>query len=357
MITVLRRRAKSLVGLDVGSSAVKAVEIRQTGGEYGVTALGTEPLPPKTIVDGAIADRGRVTDAVRAVLSDHAIKTKEMAVSIAGNAVIVKRISLPAMSPEELSASIYWEAKQHIPFDVEDVKRDYQVLGSTPDEAASGNQDVLLVAAKKDRIADYTEVIRQAGCEPVVMDVDGFAVQNAYELNYGVEPNAIIVLLNIGASAVNVNVLHGDQPVFTRDLAIGGNAYTEALQKELGLGSDDAELLTKGVPVDRLTYDDAEPVVRAVNDNLIMEVGKTIDFFRATAPSDEITRVVLSGGTSRIEGLAEALADCFDTKVEALDPFRRIAIEGSAIRDEHRAEMGPIAAVAVGLAMRRADDR
>lgn len=322
-----------------------------------MTALGAEPLPPETIVDGAIVDRRIVSDAVKKVLVDMGIKTREVALSIAGNAVIVKRIKLPTMGADELRTSIYWEAKQYIPFDVEDVNLDYQVLSSTPDGAEPGDQDVLLVAAKKDRIADYTEVIGQAGCVPVVMDVDAFAVQNAYELNHGVEPGAVVALLDIGASAVNVNVLDGDQPVFTRDLATGGNAYTDALQKELGLGFDDAERLKKGVPVDGLTYEDAEPVVRAVTENLIMEIGKTIDFFRATASSDDISRVVVSGGSSRIEGLVESLADRFDTVVESLDPFRRVAIEAGSMTDGRRAELAPIAAVAVGLAMRRADDR
>ncbi len=152
-------------------------------------------------------------------------------------------------------------------------------------------------------------------------------------------------------------MLQGDRPAFARDLAIGGNAYTEALQKELGLGFDDAESLKKGMPVDGLTYDDAEPVVRAVSDNLITEVGKTIDFFRATASSDDLTRVMLSGGTSRIEGLSEALGDRFDVPVEPLDPFRRMATDDLPLSDEARTELGPVASVAMGLAMRRVHDR
>ena len=216
---------------------------------------------------------------------------------------------------------------------------------------------MLLVAAKKDRIGEYTQVIEMAGCVPVVMDVDAFAVQNAYELNHGADPTATVVLLNVGASAVNVNILHGGRPVFTRDLAVGGNDYSEALQKEFGLAFDDAELLKKGVPVDGLTYDDAEPVVRAVSDNLITEVGKTIDFFRATASTDALTQVVLSGGTSRTEGLTEALSERFDVPVGPLDPFRQVATNDLPVTDDGRAELGAVTAVAVGLAMRRADDR
>ena len=357
MISALRRRSRPLVGLDIGSSSVKVIALSPAGEAFSLGAVGREPLPPGAIVDGAVVNQEAVAEAVRTVLTKQGVKTKEVAVSIAGNAVIVKRINLPVMSQDELASSIYWEAKQYIPFDVEDVNLDYQVLGPASGADASGGQDVLLVAAKKDRIAEYGRVVEAVGCVPVVMDVDAFAVQNAYEANYGVEATSTVALLNVGASAVNVNVLQGDRPAFTRDLAIGGNAYTEALQKELGLGFDDAELLKKGVPVDGLTYDDAEPVVRAVSDNLITEVGKTIDFFRATASSDDLTRVVLSGGASRIEGLSEALGDRFDVPVEPLDPFRRIATDDLPLTDEARTELGPVASVAMGLAMRRAHDR
>ena len=173
---MLGRRSKSLVGLDIGSSVVKVVELRQSGGEYKVVAVGVQPMPPDSIVGGAIMDGGIVTDAIRTVFSQQGIKAKEVAVSLAGNAVIIKKIKLPVMSEDELSQSIYWEAKQNIPFDIEDVNLDYQVLetSSTP---SAGSQEVLLVAAKKEKIADYTGVITQAGCVPVVVDVDAFALQ------------------------------------------------------------------------------------------------------------------------------------------------------------------------------------
>ena len=244
---MLGRRPRSLVGLDIGSSAVKAVELREGGGRYCVEALAVEPLPSGSIVDGAIVDKGVVSDTVRKVFESQAIKTKEVAISLAGTAVIVKKLSLPTMRPEELSASIYWEARQYIPFAIEDVHLDYQVLDLTSETAAKGIQDVLLVAARKERVADYADVVARAGCVPVVVDVDAFALQNAYEMNHGIEPETVVALLNVRGSAININVIHGGQPIFTRDLAIGGNAYTEALQKELSLGFDDADRLKRGV--------------------------------------------------------------------------------------------------------------
>ena len=168
--------------------------------------------------------------------------------------------------------------------------------------------DVLLVAAKKEKIADYTGVIAQAGRSAVVVDVDAFALQNAYEVNYGIDPNAVVVLLNAGASATNINILQGDQSVFTRDISIGGNAYTEALQRELNLPFETADALKRGLPVDGVTYDDARPVLRAVTENVMLEIQKTFDFFKATAASDKIDRIMLSGGASRAEGFTEMLA-------------------------------------------------
>src|SRR5580765_1322577 len=199
------RRAKALVGLDIGSSAVKAVELKPAGKSYKVTAFGTEPLPPDSIVDGAIIDGAAVADAIRRLFDGRAIKTKDVAASLSGNAVIVKKISLPVMTDAELAESIYWEAEQYIPFDIQDVNLDYQILDAGRGPDSKGTMDVLLVAAKKEKIADYIGVITQAGRTAVVVDVDAFALQNAYETNYGLEPQSVVVPLNAGASALNIN--------------------------------------------------------------------------------------------------------------------------------------------------------
>ena len=217
--------------------------------------------------------------------------------------------------------------------------------------------DVLLVAAKKEKIADYTGVIAQAGRVPVVVDVDAFALQNAYELNYGAEAGAVIVLLNAGASAININILSGDQSLFTRDISIGGNAYTEAVQKELNLPFDSAEQVKKGQPVDGVTFEDAVPVLHAMTENVLLEIQKTFDFFKATAASDRIDRVLLSGGASRVDGFAQALEERFGAPVEAFDPFKKIAFEPQKLGITDPEQMLTTAAVAVGLALRRAGDR
>jgi len=217
--------------------------------------------------------------------------------------------------------------------------------------------DVLLVAAKKEKILDYTGVIQQAGRTPVVVDVDAFALQNAYEINYGNDPQAVVVLLNAGASAININIVVNAQSVFTRDVSLGGNAYTEAVQRELNLPFESAELVKKGFPVDGATFEDVIPVLKAMTENVLLEVQKTFDFFKATAVTDRIDRIMLSGGASRVEGFSEALQERFGTPVEMFDPFRKVTLDSKKFSAEQRDTIIPTAAVAVGLALRRAGDR
>jgi type IV pilus assembly protein PilM len=353
--TVVFRKAKALVGLDIGSSAIKAVELKPAGKGYKVTAFGAEPIPPDSIVDGAIIDGAAVADAIRRLFDDRNIKTKDVAASLSGNAVIVKKITLPIMTEAELAESIYWEAEQYIPFDIQDVNLDYQIVEQG--DPARGTMDVLLVAAKKEKIADYTGVIAQAGRSPVIVDVDAFALQNAFEVNYGIQPGQVVALLNAGASATNINILAGDQSVFTRDISIGGNAYTEALQRELSLPFQQADDLKRGVESDGVTFEDARPVLRAVSENVMLEIQKTFDFFKATASSDRIDRIMVSGGASRAEGFTDMLTERFETPVEPFDPFKRVTFDPRKASNMTAAAVAPTAAVAVGLALRRVGDR
>jgi len=350
-------RSKPVAGLDIGSSTVKAVELKASGGAYRVTAFAAEPVPPHSIVDGAIMDGGAVADAIRRLFEHKAFKARDVAVSLSGSAVIVKKISLPVMTDQELAESIGWEAEQYIPFDIQDVTLDYQILDGGTGAASKGAMDVLLVAAKKDKIADYTGVIAQAGCQPIVVDVDAFALQNAYELNYGADAQAVVVLMNAGASAININIVSGDQSLFTRDISIGGNAYTEAIQKELHLPFEAAEQLKRGVPVDGATVEDVLPVLQAMTENVLVEIQKTFDFFKATASSDRIDRIVLSGGASQVDGFAQALQARFGAVVESFDPFRKVTFDPHKLGITNVEEVMLTSAVAVGLAVRKAGDR
>jgi type IV pilus assembly protein PilM len=349
------RKAKAVVGLDIGSSAVKAVELKTAGRAFKVVAYGREPLPADSIVDGAIIDGAAVADTIKRLFEKRKIRTKDVAASLSGNAVIVKKITLPLMTEAELAESIYWEAEQYIPFDIQDVNLDYQVL-ERGEPGAKSTMEVLLVAAKKEKIADYTGVIAQAGRTAVVLDVDAFALQNAYEVNYGVEAGAVVVLLNVGASATTINILNGEQSVFTRDIPIGGNAYTEALQRELNLPYESADGLKRGVDAEGASFDDARPVLRAVSENVMLEIQKTFDFYNASAASDRVDRIVVSGGASRAEGFTEMLAERFNAPVDVFDPFKKISFDPKKLGGDDP-DAGATSAVAVGLALRRVGDR
>jgi type IV pilus assembly protein PilM len=350
-------KSKAVVGLDIGSSAVKAVELKAAGKNFKVAAFAIESVPPDSIVDGAIIDGAAVAEAIRRVFENKAFKTKEVAASLSGNAVIVKKINLPVMTEAELAESIYWEAEQYIPFDIQDVNLDYQILNTGTGEDAAGTMDVLLVAAKKEKIADYTGVISQAGRLPVIVDVDAFALQNAYEVNYGLDPEAVVVLLNAGASAININIITGDQSVFTRDISMGGNSYTEAVQKELNLPFESAEQLKRGLPVEGTTFEEVQPVLHAMTENVLLEIQKTFDFFKASATSDRIDRIVVSGGASRVDGFTASLQERFNTAVEVFDPFKTIAFDAAKLGVTDPEGLSATAAVAVGLALRKTGDR
>ena len=350
------RRSRALVGLDVGSSAVKAVELKTAGKGFRVSAFGMQHVPPDSIVDGKIIDASAVAEAIRGIFEGNkAFTTRNVCASLSGNAVIVKKITLPVMTKSELDESIFWEAEQYIPFEIHDVNVDCQILDPGTGPESGGTMEVLLVAVKKEKIRDYSGVIALAGRTPVIVDVDAFALQNAYEVNYGLEPGEVVVLLNAGASAINVNILQGDQSVFTRDIPIGGNAYTEAVQKDLDLGFDAAEQLKKGVPVDGATFEEARSVIREVTESVLLEIHKTFDFFSAGS-SAQFDRIVLSGGASRIDGFREMLLERFATPVEEFDPFYAVTWDVKAT-DVDPAEAGASAAVAVGLALRRVGDR
>jgi type IV pilus assembly protein PilM len=353
----LFRKSKTVVGLDIGSSAVKAVELKPAGkGGCKVAAFASEPVPPDTIVDGTIVDGVAVAGAIRRIFESKRFKAKDVVASLSGNAVIVKKIALPVMSDAELAESIHWEAEQYIPFDIQDVNLDYQLLEDLPGEGGKQTMDVLLVAAKRDKIAEYTGVIAQAGRAAVVVDIDAFAVQNCFETNYGLD-GGVSVLLNAGASAINVNIIAGDQSLFTRDISVGGNAYTEAVQREFNLAFDVAEQAKKGHSVEGVPFEDVRSVLRTMNESVALEIQKTFDFFKATTSQDRIDRIVLCGGASQVDGFAELLEERFGAPVEGLDPFKTVTIEADRLGISNLADMAPTAAVAVGLALRAAGDR
>src|SRR3970040_2017170 len=227
-------KSKPVAGLDIGSSAIKAVELRGTKQGYELVSFGVEPLAQDTVVDGAIMDAPLVAAGIGSIFDQQKVKAKSVATSVSGHSVIVKRVALPLMTEEELYDRIQTEASQHIPFDIADVNLDYQLLDSVDTQ-----MDVLLVAVKKDKILNHTNVLAQAGKTPMVVDIDAVALQNCFEINYDPDPGQTVALLNVGASVMNINIVRGGVPLFTRDVSVGGQQYTDALLKEMELSCED----------------------------------------------------------------------------------------------------------------------
>ena len=347
-------KSKNLVGLDVGSSAVKLVELKEKkAGSFQLLKVGIEPLSPEAIVDGSIMDSSMVVDTIQRLNASQNVKNSNFATSLSGHSVIIKRISLPAMSPEELAESIQWEAEQYIPFDINDVNLDYVPLTSA---SAGENVEVILVAVKKEKINDYTSVITQAGRTCALVDVDAFAVQNCYEANYDVDEGRVVALVNVGASVTNVNVLNGSVSQFWRDITFGGNQYTDAIQRELNLSFAEAESLKRGEAVGDYTIQQVIPILNSVSEDFAGELRKTLDFYTATSGAEGVDQIILSGGGAGVMNLETVLRDKFGIAVEIMNPFRRVSFNEGEFNPEWIAEVGPGMAVAVGLAIRKLGD-
>jgi len=348
-------KSKNVVGLDIGSSAVKLVELKEKkGGTFQLVKLGAERLSPEAIVDGSIMDSSMVVETIQKLNTDQSVKNSNYATSLSGHSVIIKKITLPAMSPEELSESIQWEAEQYIPFDINDVNLDYVPLSASA--GGGDNIDVILVAVKKEKINDYTSVISQTGKAAVLVDVDAFALQNCYEINYEVEDGKVLALVNIGASVTNVNVLSGGTSLFWRDITFGGNQYTDAIQRELSLSFEQAEELKRGHAVGDYTIQQVIPILNSVSEDFAGELRKTLDFFTATSGAERVDEIVLAGGGSGVLNLDAILRDKFGIPVSIMDPFRKINVDESQFNPEELAEIAPSMAIAVGLAIRKLGD-
>jgi type IV pilus assembly protein PilM len=350
-------KSRLAVGLDIGSSSVKLVQLKERKGGYALLAWGQAQLPPEAIVDGALMNSSAIVDAIRGLLADQRVKSKEVAIGVRGHSVIIKKIQLPRMTQDELDESIQWEAEQYIPFDVKDVNIDTQIL--TPQGDGAGQMDVLLVAAKKDMINDYTSVCAEAGLTVTVVDVDAFAVQNAYEANYEPAPGETVVLINVGAAVSNINIIANGVTTFTRDITMGGNAFTEEIQKQLNISYDEAEALKVGGQgeTDAVVPQEVERVIQGVADQMAGEIQRSLDFYAATAADARIARVLLSGGTARIPALFKVIEARAGVPVELLNPFKAIDIDHKRFDAAAVQNAAAAAAVAVGLALRRPGDK
>jgi type IV pilus assembly protein PilM len=352
-----QRKLKPLVGLDVGSSAIKLVQLREGKTGYVVERFGIRSIEPELIVDGTIMDAGPIVDAIKALAAEQKLKTKDVALAVSGHSVIIKRVKLAPMSEEELEEMIKWEATQYIPFDINEVNLDFAILDDQRGEEPQGEMNVALVAVKKDKLAAYTSLIVEAGLKPVVVDVDAFTLENMYCTNYDVNPNEVVGLVNIGASIINLNILVGGTFAFTRDISIGGNRYTEMIQKELNVSYAAAESAKRGQQNREADAAAVDSIVATINAEVATEVSRSLDYFRTTTTHEQVDKLLLSGGGAKVKGLVEALTERCHIPLELANPFKRIDVDPKAIDPEQLKDGALQAAVSVGLAIRRLGDR
>lgn len=348
-------RKKGVIGLDIGSSSIKLVELVESKNTYKLQNLGIAPLPPEAIVDGALMDSVTIIDTIRELIANTKAKTKDVITSVSGHSVIVKKITLPLMSDSELEESIQWEAERYIPFDINEVNIDFQIFGSSSENPEV--MDVVLVAAKKDIINDYVSVIIESGLNPVIIDVDSFAIENMLSVNYEMEKDETVAMANVGASITNINILKNNMTAFTRDIFKGGNQITEEIQRQLHIDYEEAEKIKVGSKIDATSQSIIQEVLKSASESLAIEIGNSIEFFQSTTTYEKISKLYLSGGGSKIKDFDIVLQQHIGIPVEIVNPFKKIEYSEKNFDLEYLREIGPMMAVGVGLATRKVGDR
>ncbi|MBI4635491.1 MAG: type IV pilus assembly protein PilM [Candidatus Rokubacteria bacterium] len=342
-------KKQELFGLDIGSAMVKAVQLRESGPSYALAALGMAPVAPDAISDGSIKDPPAVIDAVKDAVAKAGLKTTDIAISVCGRELIIKKVQIPEVPPKELHGAVLLEAEHHIPFAADEVYIDYHVVGTQ-----GGQMDLILVAVKKSKVAEYVSVAEEAGLNPVIVDVDGFALGNQFELNTPEPGTDAVALIDIGASVMKTNVIHGGATIFARDIPFGGNNYTQAIAQRLRISFDEAEAAKIGKDVG-VKWEAIVPALEEVSRELSLEVQRTFDYFSSTAESERIGKIVLAGGCAQLPGLNEYLSSTWGIAVEMARPLDRVEVPPA--HAEEVAAAGPALAVAVGLGLRRAGDK
>jgi len=349
---------KGIVGLDIGSYSIKAVELaakkKKDRDVFEVVRIGYELLPHDAIVEGTIIDSTAVVETIKMIFDENKFKNRNIAISISGNSVIIKKISLPAMDKEELAESIVWEAKHNIPYPYEETNVDYAIL-RPPRGSEERNLDILLVAAKKDKIANYSNVVNQARKNLVAIDIDVFALQNSLEVNYPEDfQSKILAVVNIGANITNVAIIERGTSQLVRDLSLGGFFFIENIRKELNLSFDEAEKLLKGIPVKSVAPEKVDELVSFNVKDLLDEIDKTFSFYEAGEKKEKkIEQIYLSGGLAQLKNIAQSFEQKFGIKTEAFNPFRNVAFDEKRLEPVYPQEMAPLFGVAVGLAIRK----
>jgi type IV pilus assembly protein PilM len=351
--------AKQCIGLDVGSSAIKLVQLKIGRRELTLQNFGIEPVPPQTIVDGAVMNHGALVDAIRNLTRRIRLKGKSAALAVAGNSVILKRLMIPAMEGAALEEQMEWEVRQNIPFPRDDVIVDHTVLvGQTP----QGQMEVLLVAAKRDIIAQYMAAVRDAGLQPMVVDAAALALQNAVEGGIGFVPGETVAIINVGASFSTLSIVSDGKPSFNRDVGAGGNTYTEAIQRQLAVPMDGAEAYKVGGAIAAMgaaadvVPQEVHAILAQVSEQVAEEYQRSLDFYLNDAVDARLSRIYLCGGSCLVPQLPKAIQDRARIPVEIIDPFARVAVDSRRFDVDYLRANAPVATIAFGLAMRREGD-
>lgn len=344
---------KNLLGLDVGSQSIKMVDIVKTRGGYQLRAAGLGLIPAECIVDKDIIDSETVVDTIKNLRENLKVRTRDAATAISGHSVIVKKAEISLMSESELRQNLPIEAEQYIPFDINDVYLDTFILGESIER--SDMMDVLFVAAKKELVDEYASAIRNAGLKPMLIDIDVFSLETMYEANYPDAPESIVALVNVGASMINVNVLKDNMSIFARDISMGGRQLTERIQREFNVSFERAENIKTGADIEGIDLEKINYIFKMAAETYVQEIRRTLDFFLSTMVNENIEKIYMSGGSCRIPGITKLLSKQMEIPVELVNPFNNISWDDRVFDPEYMAYIAPQMAVAVGLALRRAD--
>lgn len=344
----LVRRPKLSLGLDIGSHAVKICELADSAGGHTLLAMGSAKLPARAVEDGVLQDPDAVAAVIGGLVKNLKIKNRKAAISISGYSVIVKKISLPSLADAEMEKHIHAEAEQYIPFDIDDVYLDFQNLHTGARE--EDRTDVMLVAAKKEVVDGYLAMLHRTGLTAGIVDIDAFALENSYENSYGKGGN--VVLVDIGASKMNINIIKGANSILARDVAVGSRQLSEQISSRLDLDFEKAEALKLGhIPVGEW-QEELEDIFMSTCTTWINEIKRAIDFFSTNFPDEAIGRITLSGGGSRVQGFDRFLQKETDIRTELCNPFQRVTAAAKKIDPAYLRHMAPEMAIAVGLASR-----
>ncbi len=348
--------ARQCIGLDIGSSSIKLVQIKVVRKSKSLQNFGIEPLPPGAIVDGAIQNPGAVADAIRNLTKRIHLRNKEVALAASGNSVIIRRLQIPAMEGAALSEQMEWEVKQNVPYARDEVIVDWEVLvPRTPD----GQMELVLVAAKREIVEQYVDTVKAAGLNPVIVDTDAFAMQNAIEDVAAFGPDEIVAVINVGAHFSTIAIVRGGQLVFHRNLASGGDTFTEAIRHRLAVGLEGAEAYKVGGAggAAEVVPQEVHRVLAQVSEQVSSEYQRTIDFYMGDAVGGRLSRVFLMGGSALVPQLPKAIQDRARVPVSIFDPFANIEVDARRFDVEYLRANAPVATVAYGLALRKPGDK